>query len=840
MAGKLNKRRSGLKKNAFYVSGTAVRNGIDPAFVDIADHETHSWVPSGEVWLDERLPIKEARELLDSVAVPREVEKLAEIEREMVANGWIVKTSKAQQGKTLSVILDLSDMKDWHKHLQGAVKRVLPEAETRGNKPHVTLAYANRVDADRMQEAGNKLREELKGATTRFNLGPVIDFTNRSGQGVIALKASSKDLTQLHRDLRGVLKPYGAKFTFPQFKGHATLAYTPKGLTDEERGRLYAAIKIKPAVVTRSEYNTDITQKVQGQGWKKLAALLNAKVAADLPRLSPPRIGERVPVQLEKGRNINLIATGFQPGTKNPADGDPWDVLVLDKKERDTADKVRATVVGRLWDHTGNHKYVGLMKQRDLNDKDEKLLQSYQLARTVWKGPMRIEVPGIQNVYMRLGKTYPEREKTAFFEEYAKHTALNLGQAARDVRYLGNHPQADGVIDSMKHRIPSLLNNLMYAALPPQLHHSADELADLKKAPMQDWFMHGYKPWENPDPAAPRRALDPDEALPKQAMPFSGSDPNAQAFEERARGLTAYLKTMGVDIGEVGALGPPQGAAANPRSNLDWLMRPGPAQSKAMDMVLKLRRRSTGVGLEGPGGKYHRPGEWHAEHGGPLSGTSAANPQAFSGPDDQMKAGADRAAAIFFPQEPERPIGMTTVGEMLKDAGMVANALRKTRLLARRPMSTQKAVTLGGMGLAAVSPLPGAVIPAAAYVGQKIPGVKGYLRAVEARYRLKSMQEIRARSGNAPLEHQIQQSDPTAMFFPPTMKYGEDAEHIQVSALIKGADYLKSLMAKLDVPVQPTANPRAPIHAVKEQFPRTELASRDFGLTPVRASMSVQ
>lgn len=84
------------------------------------------------------------------------------------------------------------------------------------------------------------------------------------------------------------------------------------------------------------------------------------------------------------------------------------------------------------------------------------------------------------------------------------HAALNLGQAARDVRYVYSHPNADEVaakgsalhvVASVIARVPSLASNLYYAALPPQLHHSSDTITSL--AQTNAWFelKSGYKPW---------------------------------------------------------------------------------------------------------------------------------------------------------------------------------------------------------------------------------------------------------------------------------------------------------------------------------------------------------
>jgi hypothetical protein len=53
--------------------------------------------------------------------------------------------------------------------------------------------------------------------------------------------------------------------------------------------------------------------------------------------------------------------------------------------------------------------------------------------------------------------------KRSFSEEYIKHTALNLGQLARDFRYFYYHPDAD------------------------------------KAA--KEGFLHGYAPWQYRDPS---------------------------------------------------------------------------------------------------------------------------------------------------------------------------------------------------------------------------------------------------------------------------------------------------------------------------------------------------
>jgi hypothetical protein len=64
-------------------------------------------------------------------------------------------------------------------------------------------------------------------------------------------------------------------------------------------------------------------------------------------------------------------------------------------------------------------------------------------------------------------------------------------------------------------------------------------------------------------------------------------------------------------------------------------------------------------------------------------------------------------------------------------------------------------------------------------------------------------------------------------------------ESLTANEMPGGVRYMQGLLNKLDVPTQPTANPRAPIDVSKDPSPRTEQASKDFGVTPVRASMAV-
>ena len=105
-------------------------------------------------------------------------------------------------------------------------------------------------------------------------------------------------------------------------------------------------------------------------------------------------------------------------------------------------------------------------------------------------------------------------------EEYAKHAALNFGQALQGIRYLHSHPDADRLASrgSLKHlklslglRSRRVANDLFFAAIPPHWHHTPEELAGMCRVPMGRWFQYGYCAWrldENGAPKADLRGVD--------------------------------------------------------------------------------------------------------------------------------------------------------------------------------------------------------------------------------------------------------------------------------------------------------------------------------------------
>ncbi len=101
-------------------------------------------------------------------------------------------------------------------------------------------------------------------------------------------------------------------------------------------------------------------------------------------------------------------------------------------------------------------------------------------------------------------KLKESEEKTAFLSEYARHSALNIGKAGRDILEIANHPRADDIAgkgtakhlaSSITASISEIASDLYYAAIPPQLHHTKEELSHLKPT-MKESFKEGFAPYE--------------------------------------------------------------------------------------------------------------------------------------------------------------------------------------------------------------------------------------------------------------------------------------------------------------------------------------------------------
>lgn len=104
-------------------------------------------------------------------------------------------------------------------------------------------------------------------------------------------------------------------------------------------------------------------------------------------------------------------------------------------------------------------------------------------------------------------------------EEYAKHFALNVGQALQGLRYFYSHPDADELAPrrslrhaalSMRLRATRVANDLFFAVLPPHWHHSPEELSAMIGISASRWFQYGYCAWRFTDTGAPKAPLPED------------------------------------------------------------------------------------------------------------------------------------------------------------------------------------------------------------------------------------------------------------------------------------------------------------------------------------------
>jgi hypothetical protein len=103
-----------------------------------------------------------------------------------------------------------------------------------------------------------------------------------------------------------------------------------------------------------------------------------------------------------------------------------------------------------------------------------------------------------------------------FLEQYAKHSALNLGQALHGARHLFSHPDVDAraprgtaihALLSAQLRSKRLLNDVFFTLIPPHWHHSQAELAARTPISLARWFQYGYCTWRFTESGEPKPDL---------------------------------------------------------------------------------------------------------------------------------------------------------------------------------------------------------------------------------------------------------------------------------------------------------------------------------------------
>jgi hypothetical protein len=103
-----------------------------------------------------------------------------------------------------------------------------------------------------------------------------------------------------------------------------------------------------------------------------------------------------------------------------------------------------------------------------------------------------------------------------FLEEYMKHFALNIGQALQGLRYFVSHPDIDEAASrgTLRHaalsaglRSKRVVNDLIFALIPPHWHHTQEELSSMRRTPALRWFQYGYCAWRSTESGEVREEL---------------------------------------------------------------------------------------------------------------------------------------------------------------------------------------------------------------------------------------------------------------------------------------------------------------------------------------------
>ncbi len=81
-----------------------------------------------------------------------------------------------------------------------------------------------------------------------------------------------------------------------------------------------------------------------------------------------------------------------------------------------------------------------------------------------------------------------------YLRKYGKHSALNLGQVARHVRHPIDLPGSEGKLDALKQRARYAANDAYYAAIPPDTHHTQEEIDELDDYSFMELLRMGCDP----------------------------------------------------------------------------------------------------------------------------------------------------------------------------------------------------------------------------------------------------------------------------------------------------------------------------------------------------------
>ena len=68
----------------------------------------------------------------------------------------------------------------------------------------------------------------------------------------------------------------------------------------------------------------------------------------------------------------------------------------------------------------------------------------------------------------------------SYIEDWAKHSTLNFGQILHHLKHLTDLPDTPR-IEALKQRLAYIANDALFAVLPPQTHHTPEQIAELRK-----------------------------------------------------------------------------------------------------------------------------------------------------------------------------------------------------------------------------------------------------------------------------------------------------------------------------------------------------------------------
>ena len=78
-------------------------------------------------------------------------------------------------------------------------------------------------------------------------------------------------------------------------------------------------------------------------------------------------------------------------------------------------------------------------------------------------------------------------------EDWTKHSTLNLGQVLRHLKYFFDLPDMSPG-KAAKERTKFIINDLLFAVLPPESHHNPEQIKELTSFTYPELLKMGYDP----------------------------------------------------------------------------------------------------------------------------------------------------------------------------------------------------------------------------------------------------------------------------------------------------------------------------------------------------------